>query len=249
MQKVGILIDFDNIFPKLISEYVNNEIEHTIANVINKVKQDYLMVDMIDIRLYGGWYTGNTLTPRASSLAAMLPSLNRMFPILEMPSRRINGSVILATEIYGSSFTWYNSYREKPGIPQLRVDTTQMSPACTTAPDICPVNILKKFTKKRTRVCKNVGCTTNHSSVFFQWTQKYVDTMLACDVISYSIDEDVTAVYVFSEDVDIFSSFAVSKELLPAQTDLHLLTTNAQSEAINSRLLSPFNVAVSLVTL
>lgn len=249
MQKVGILIDFDNIFPKLISEYGNNEIDHAIVNVINKVKHDYLTVDMMDIRLYGGWYTGNTFTPRASSLGAMLPSLNSKFPILEMPSRRINGSVSLATELYASSFTWYNTHREKPGIPQLRVDTTQMGPVCNATPDLCPVHILKKFTKKRTKVCKNTGCTTNHSSVFFQWTQKYVDTMLACDVISYSLDEDVAAIYVFSDDVDMFPSFAVSSELLPTQTNLHLLTLNAQNEAVNSRLLSPFNVAVSLITL
>ena len=38
MVKVGVLIDFDNIFPKLISEYTNNEIDHAITNVINKVK-------------------------------------------------------------------------------------------------------------------------------------------------------------------------------------------------------------------
>lgn len=249
MEKVGVLIDFDNIFPKLISEYTNNEINHTITTVINKVKQDYLTVDMIDIRLYGGWYTGNTFTPRASSLGAMLPSLNSIFPILERQSRRINGSVSLATELYGSSFTWYNSHREKPGIPQLRVDTTQIGAVCNNAPDQCPVYILKRFTKKRTRVCRNSGCTTNHSSVFFQWTQKYVDTMLACDVISFSLDEDVTAVYVFSDDVDMFPSFSVSKEMLPTQTDLHLLTLNAQNETVNRRLLSPFNVFVSLITL
>ena len=205
------------------------------------------MVDMIDVRLYGGWYTGNMYTPRASSLGALLPSLNSIFPIIEMPSRRINGSVFLATELYGSSFTWYDTYREKPGIPHIRVDTAHMSSVCGVAPECCPVKILNKFTKKRSKVCSNAGCTTNHSSVFFQRIQKYVDTMLACDVISYSLDEEVIAVYVFSDDVDMFPSFAVSSELLPKKTDLHLLTLNTQNEAIYRRLLSPFYVDVSLI--
>lgn len=248
MKKVGILIDFDNIFPKPINEYSNGEVNNVVISVINKVRQDHHDADMMEFRLYGGWYSGNAFTPRASTLGAMLPSLNGVFPILELPSTRINGTVILATELYGSSFTWVNSYREKPGIPKLRIDTTQMSATCNTAPDHCPVKILKKFTEKKTKACKNTGCTTNHSSVFFERTQKYVDTMLACDVISYSLDEDVIAVYVLSDDVDIFPSFSVSSELPSSHTDLHLMIVNDQNEANYRHFLNPFNVEVSLLT-
>jgi hypothetical protein len=124
-----------------------------------------------------------------------------------------------------------------------------MSETCNTNPELCPVKILKRFTDKRSRICGNVGCSTNHASVFFEKTQKYVDTMLACDVISYSLDDDVKAVYVLSDDVDIFPSFLVSSELPSSHTDLHLLIMNGQSINDYTNLLSAFNVKVSLISL
>lgn len=249
MNKIGILVDFDNIFPRPLNEYVNGELCKLINNIVSIVRNEYTLVDMIEIRLYGGWYTGTSFTARASALAAMMPSLNSFFPILELPTKRINGFVELATQLYGSTFTWYNTYRERRGIPNLRVDTSRMSETCNSNPELCPVKILKRFTDKRTRVCRNAGCSTNHASVFFEKTQKYVDTMLACDVISYSLDEDVKAVYVVSDDVDIFPSFLVSSELPSSHTDLNLLIMNGQSVVDYTNLLSKFNVKVSLISL
>lgn len=249
MDKIGILVDFDNIFPRPLNEYVNGEICTLITNVVSIVRNDYTHVDMVEIRLYGGWYTGTSLTARASALGAMMPLLNSIFPILELPSKRINGFVDLATQLYGSTFTWYNTYRERRGIPNLRVDTSRMSETCNSNPEQCPVKILKRFTDKRTRICGNAGCSTNHASVFFGKTQKYVDTMLACDVISYSLDDDVKAVYVLSDDVDIFPSFLVSSELPSSHTNLHLLIMNGQSINDYTSLLSAFNVKVSLIRL
>lgn len=250
MKTIGILIDFDNIFPRLITEYQQTDIEHVISIVINKVRQDIPDADNLVFRFYGGWYTGNALTTRASTIGSWIPSLNSIFPIIDLASassRRINGSIELASQLYGSSYIWYDSYREKPGIPKLRIDANQMGNTCNIAPDNCPVKILKKFTDRRQRACRNTGCTTNHSSVFFQKTQKYVDTMLACDVISFSLDEDVPAVYVFTDDADIFPSFSVSSELPFSHTDLNLLIKNVQNEQNYRNLLSAFNVNVSLL--
>lgn len=250
MKTVAVLIDFDNIFPRPIAEYQQSNLEKALQTIISKIRQDIADADMLTFRLYGGWYTGNILTSRASAIGSMLSSLNNIFPIIDLSmSKRINGTIDLATQLYGSSYTWYNSYRERPGIPNLRIDSSQMGTTCSTSPDHCPVKILKKFTDKRNRVCRNTGCTTNHSSVFFEKTQKYVDTMLACDIISLGLDDDISAVYVFSDDVDMFPAFAVSSELPSSQTDLHLLILNDQNEVNYRRLLSPFGVDVSLITL
>ena len=250
MKTVAVLIDFDNIFPRPISEYQQSDIEKALQTIISKIRHDNPDTDMLVFRLYGGWYTGNTLTSRASAIGSMLSSLNSIFPIIDLSlSKRINGTIDLATQLYGSSYTWYNSYRERPGIPNLRIDSTQMGATCNTSPDHCPVKILKKFTDKRNRICRNTGCTTNHSSVFFEKTQKYVDTMLACDIISFSLDDDVSAVYVFTDDVDIFPAFSVSSELPSSRTNLHLLILNDQNEVNYRHLLSAFCVDVSLITL
>ena len=122
MKTVAVLIDFDNIFPRPISEYQQSDIEKALQTIISKIRHDNPDTDMLVFRLYGGWYTGNTLTSRASAIGSMLSSLNSMFPIIDLSlSKRINGTIDLATQLYGSSYTWYNSYRERPGIPNLQL--------------------------------------------------------------------------------------------------------------------------------
>ncbi len=247
MKTVTILIDFDNIFPKVISEYQNGEIETTITKVKDKVLLDYPEIENIVIRFYGGWYTGKVLTSRASSIASMIPSLQGIFPIHFPSSRLVHGNIELASQLYSSAYVWYDSYREHKGLPKLRIDHNVMGTTCSTSSEHCPVKILKKFVEKKNRICSNTGCSTMHSQVFFERTQKYVDTMMACDVICMSMEEDIEAIYVFSDDVDIFPSFAVSSSLTMTPTHLHLLILNDQNEKNYQNLLNNFGVNVSLL--
>ena len=177
----------------------------------------------------------------------MLPDLNSLFPILVPPRTIIQGNVVLATQLYGHSFVWYNTYREHVGIPKLRIDHSATGTQCETNASTCPVKILKRFVDKKTRVCNNPNCTTVHSSVFFQRTQKYVDTMIACDIISLGTDNEVVGVYVLSDDVDHFPAFAVTHDLHSTKAKLGLYMANDQNVAQYASLLSPFEIDVTLI--
>lgn len=247
MKTVGIIVDFDNLFPRSIGDYTEEDIRRVLVFAINSVRTKLPDVERIIIRLYGGWYTNNSLTARASSLSTMLPSLNVLFPILVPPKFIIQGSIELATQLYGHSFIWYNTYREHAGLPKLRIDHSVLGTQCGVNANICPVSILKKFTEKKQKVCEIAGCATVHSSVFFQRTQKYVDTMIACDIISLGTDNDVVGVYVLSDDVDHFPAFAVVHDLNATKAKLGLFIVNDQNVASYTSLLSPFDIDVTLI--
>lgn len=247
MKTIGILVDFDNIFPRPINEYTTDIIKQVLSFSVNSLKGNMPDVNRFIIRLYGGWYEDNSFTPRASNISSMLPVLNAFFPILSPPKTIIQGNIELATQLYGHSFVWYNTYREHAGIPKLRIDHSALGIQCNSNANTCPVKILKKFTEKKQRVCDTAGCTTIHSSVFFQKTQKYVDTMIACDIINMSLDDEIIGVYVLSDDVDHFPAFAVAHDINTTKAKLGLFITNDQNINNYSSLLNSFEVDVTLI--
>lgn len=249
MRTIAILIDFDNIFPGPMNLYTNADIQRVISFSVNSAKASIPDVEKIVVRLYSGWYESNSLTARASAVLALLPSLNSMFPIIVQPRAIIHGSIELATQLYGHNFVWYNSYREHYGLPRLRVNTAAMGSQCESNKSICPVKILKKFTDKKQRICNTVGCNTVHGNVFFERTQKYVDTLVACDIISLSGDEDIAGIYVLSDDVDHFPAFAVAHDLNRTKAKMGLFITNDQHVASITALLSPFEITVTHIQL
>lgn len=245
MKIVAILIDFDNVFPRPMNLYANEDIKRVIFFAVKTARASIPDVEKFIIRLYGGWYENNSLTSRASAVSVLLPSMNAMFPIIEQPRTIIQGSIELVTQLYGHSFVWYNSYREHYGLPRLRINTAAMGTQCEANKATCPVKILKKFTDKKQRICNTSGCNTIHGNVFFERTQKYVDTMVACDIISLSSDEDVAGIYVMSDDVDHFPAFAVAHDLNKTKARLGLFITNDQHVTNLTSLLSPFEITVT----
>lgn len=247
MKTIGILVDFDNIFPHTLSQNSEAQIRQVFSFVLNEVRGKITNVEKFLIRLYGGWYQNNSFTPKASGVSSMLPSLNSLFPVLVQPKTIIQGNIELATQLYGHTFVWYNTYREHDGIPKLRIDHSVLGSQCETNANTCPVKILKKFTEKKAKICDNAGCTTVHSSVFFQKTQKYVDTMIACDIISLGTDDEFVGIYVLSDDVDHFPAFAVAHDLNTTSAKMGLFVTNSQNVATYTALLAPFEIDVTLI--
>lgn len=246
MNTVGILVDFDNFFPNTISQYSVESIKEVLNYTITTIRKSIPDINRFIIRLYGGWYENNSFTSRASVISSMLPYLNLLFPVLSPPKSIIQGRVELATQLYGHSFVWYNSYREHAGLPKLRIDHSSLGSQCHSFNN-CPVKILKKFTDKKNKVCDIVGCNIVHSNVFFQRTQKYVDTMIACDIISLGTDDEYVGIYVLSNDVDHFPAFAVAHDLKNTKANLGLFITNSQNVGPYSSLLAPFEILVTLI--
>lgn len=241
-----IVIDFDNYFPKQMSEYPHTLIESFFMDVINTCISDQKNIENIIIRLYGGWYHGNVYSQKASELQVKLQPIN-LFPILK-DGNRINGNVELAEQQFGIGRIWYNTYQEKRGIQKVKIDWTQISDGCTRSSAHCPVKILQSFTKHKSHCCPTSGCTTINEDVFVRKEQKMVDTMMTCDIITYSAEENVGAIYVISDDTDMFPAVAISKTKNPDKS-INIIMKNAQLLCQYQTILSPFNINIKLITI
>lgn len=252
MNKVAILTDFDNWFPNKLDDLPPDAIIDFVNRLVQRAIDTCDEVEEISALLYGGWYADTVLTPKASFLSALLPTLERIFPVRSKDGKRlIHGNVNLATQLYDSSFVWYNSYREHFGIPKLRVDHSKLGDLCDANDDHCPIKIMKRFTKHKGSECRIEGCSVKHSEVFFQKEQKYVDTMLVCDIITIGLDDEYTDVYLASDDCDLFPAFATLNRLMYTLGEKnirkHLVIKNANDERPYKRLLAPFDVDVTVI--
>lgn len=240
-----IVTDFDNYFPKQMSEYPQTFIESFFLDIINTCVSEQEGIENIIIRLYGGWYQGNVYSQKASELQVKLQPMN-IFPILRNGGR-INGTIEMAEQQYGIDHIWYNTYQEKRGIQKVKIDWTQTSSGCTRSSS-CPVKVLHNFIKNRTHHCSTSNCSTVQENVFIRREQKMVDTMMTCDIISYCAEENVGAVYVISDDIDLFPALAISKTKNPSKS-LNVMMKNAHLLSQYRTILSPYNINVKLVTL
>lgn len=207
---------------------------------------DYISIHndvmQINFRLYGGWYQDDDLTNRASVVFQKISNID-IFPHIINQNKRIFGDIQIVYNLYGIDYIWHNTYREKKGIPRLRINHTAKGDKCDSRKNICPVHILSKFTRNKDKICLNEGCMTKHSDIFFQREQKMVDTMIACDLLSYCEESSTNCLYLISDDMDHFPALALchkKKEELPIFVGIK----NVQNIVNYSSILENFNIKI-----
>lgn len=200
-----VIIDFDNLITNDV--YTSYQLEIQLKEILEILAED-IDRGFISVRLYGGWYSKGNFTPKASILQQHLASV-KLFPILKRnPRKFIEGRIDLVSSLVVlPDLIWDNTVVERSGIRQVRFVDSIVSQICLDNEDVCPLSIMKKFTKKKNRTCSVHRCDLKHSDVFKNVTQKMVDNMIACDYISLCNDENVTSVLVASDDTDLFPSY------------------------------------------
>lgn len=251
--KVAILMDFDNWFPTMLKEDDMDRLQKLLNDVLNITIANGNDVDYISIGLYGGWYSEKILTPKASMLLTMIPELKKIFPFhVKDKSPLIRGDINLATQLYDDEYIWYNSYREHIGLPKLRIKDDMLSNTCEDNKRGCPIHILKKFTKNKGTICHIPSCETKHGEVFYTLEQKYVDSMIVCDILSYGVDPSYHMIVVLSEDCDMYPAFAALHRLNAIshkETRLELFVRNNEVKQNNQTLLNQFGVNINLINI
>lgn len=199
---VFILIDFDNVFKKPLNQYTIVEFQLNLNDIVKSVLSLNTSPTEIKIRFYGGWFRDDNLSTVASLLQQKL-ALISLFPIIR-EKKIIRGSMELATSMFSfPSHIWTNTYKEKEGIARLRVNEDVLPEWCNLNKTDCPAFMLSKFTSKKAKQCHHQHCDIKNSVAFTGIEQKMVDTMIACDLISFSQFNDVEAVCLFSDDLDL----------------------------------------------
>lgn len=247
-EKILILIDFDNVFKKSIGDYNHLEFELIIKDIIRDVLAINKHPEEINIRFYGGWYKDDILSSKASVLQQLI-SLISIFPIIKEKTK-IKGSLDLATSMYFfPEHIWTNTYKEKEGIPKIRINHEVLSDNCNSNKETCPAHLLNRFTSRKEKQCQNQFCDITNARVFKGIEQKMVDTIIACDLISFSQDEAIGTVCLFSDDIDLlpplgFSSVFKSKNNPKLQ--IQLFMKNQRKIDLTKQILRPFDINILL---
>lgn len=241
MGKAIVILDYNNVFCVNHNLTVDQR-RFIMSSVLRDIVLNHPSVDYIDVRLYGGWYQDNVLTRMGSQVMSEHLTMD-LFPIVMDNQRIIHGSQTVVESIHGIDYIWYNTYREKKGIPRLILNRNSHSELCENNKNHCPVHILERFARKQTRICSIEGCETSNGDAFIQMGQKMVDAMMVCDIISFSSSEKVESIYVLTDDVDLFPALAIGHSNNPS-LDIRLGIVNGRNVDIYREYLSFFNINV-----
>lgn len=243
-----ILIDFDNFFKKEIFNYSDSELEYILIRIIDKVLKKTPDVLNISIRLYSGWYEDEQLSKKAS-LAMQLFSKISIFPIiLRNQNRIIHGDIEFATELLEiPNFKWFHTFKERAGIPHLRINKEKINSSCNSAKELCPIHILSSFTKSKTRICKAPNCNNLQKDVFITREQKMVDTIIACDIISLFEDSEIHSIFLISDDMDHLPALAFGSIKNKKTKNAYLFLSNEKIVPVYNSIISNFKIEIILL--
>ena len=209
--KFYLLVDFDNFFEYRPDADSFDWLQVEFDLLLKKILQLYKDIDYFDIRLYGGWKENGKWTRLGSVIQQAVASFN-FFPIKDkIQNKIIRGKIELVTRLIAVPFVeWDDTVTTRSGIPRLRLMNPGLPEGCISDNENCPIRLIYRFSRKRIRQCSVPGCPVNTKNAFKVVEQKMVDTMLSCDVIHLSNDEDVFGMMVISDDFDLLPPMAMA---------------------------------------
>jgi uncharacterized LabA/DUF88 family protein len=195
--KLAMFIDYDNLLEG-----------HKSSGILNVATKALLQTPLsfpsargsCDIRIYGGWYEGSTMTQRAQELAVTIA--NEFPAILRVPGQ---GGQVLAfatnaelavAMLEEPNHHLIDTYRKKGKPGNVRVQRP-VEVGCVDSS--CPLPVAKKLLKPGK--CPVPSCCVNADDLVYRHEQKIVDTMLSCDMV-YAPTQDYQHVIIVSGDDD-----------------------------------------------
>ncbi len=177
--KLAIFIDYDNL---LDGHKMSGILDVATKTLLQTPISSSIVRGTCDIRIYGGWYEGPTMTKRAQELAV---AINNEFPaIIRVPSQTgeissFTANAELAVAMMEEpSHHLFGTYRKKGKPNNLRVQQPE-EVGCTD--QTCPLPVAKRLLK--TGSCPISSCIVTAADLVYRHEQKIVDTMLACDMV------------------------------------------------------------------
>jgi len=212
MEHAVVLVDFDNVYHNERTLEEKNWLARALQVLEQSVMNISESVHHIEIRLYGGWLQNGNYTRRASKLLGEVGRVTR-YPVPHpFASGLLRGSIELPITLVSlPAITWANTFYVRTGLPRLRIDMESLPDTCSSTHRArCPALTLRRFTRKRTQLCPVEGCTLSNSAVFRVNQQKMVDTLMACDLMHYSLEGKVRIIMVVTNDLDLLPAIAMS---------------------------------------
>lgn len=213
VESAALLVDVDNF-----SELRDVTDAGLFASTLMRMLRAFLNtcnreIDQLTVRLYGGWYEGPALTPRASVLAQLIAQADP-FPIRYAGSL-ISGVVELANgPVHAPGLVLPNTFRARETAPRLRRTPGLDHPTCCKTSS-CSAKRFARWSEGGGKLCPTEGCSVTFSEAFFAREQKMIDTMLSVDLIELCAAQRLSAVAIASDDTDFIPALLYAKKANP----------------------------------
>lgn len=195
--KIAICIDYDNLGPLHKAAGILDVVQKTLLEASGMF---FRKIGECEVRLYGGWYEGDSLSVLSQQLSV---SIHSEFPaVVRVPNSDGEIIVLRVTAELAVSLLeepghqLFNTYRRKGRPSNIRVETPA-SVGCSTS--TCPLPLAKKLLQKGR--CPTQGCVAGGASLVYRHEQKLVDTMLTCDLM-YLSNQEYDFIFILSADDD-----------------------------------------------
>jgi uncharacterized LabA/DUF88 family protein len=177
--KLAIFIDYDNL---LETQKLGGILDVATKVLLQIASPANAATGTCDVRVYGGWYEGNTMTPLAQRVSA---SVQNDFPaIIRVPQSTGSTTAFTASAALAMALLeepghhLFGTYRRKGTPTNIRVESAA-SVGCTD--NNCILSSARKLLK--TGNCPVSSCVITSRDLVYRHEQKIVDTMLTCDLI------------------------------------------------------------------
>jgi hypothetical protein len=176
---IRLYIDYDNIGLKFKRAGLRSLATQALLSTAVPTSKT---VGRCDVRVYGGWYEGSSLTPLAQQVIAELGvDFPSVLPFTNKAGE--TGKVMASAELACSleaepTHHLFNTFRQKSP-PNSLACVNPASKGCVEKD--CPLSCIPTWFD--TEQCPKSGCDIRLHDILFRREQKLVDTMLTCDII------------------------------------------------------------------
>ncbi len=211
-----LLVDYGNI-PQIEK---NRGLPYVIDALVNRIGPSLLSEnEQVNVRLYDGWYDGDTLSKHAQSVAEQIDEFSPAPVSVRGTDENLQVRVIveLARSLISDPATdILHTYRSR-GFPTGIMCAPSPFEGCANQSE-CPWERLPTFLLERR--CPADGCGMHPKRIISRPEQKLVDTMLTADLIELCLRDESPAIA--SSDDDMWPGISLS--LSRGATVIHLQT-------------------------
>lgn len=216
MASLVMFVDYDNVELSLTKAGPVNLVKSLIPLLPDEVLKRH---DGITVRLYGGWRSRGTLTPRAQDLVPVIRANSPFF----IPNLRaglvtqLRVTVDLADKPIGAKSPFSETLVKGRDLRKFRVRSTPW----TTCANFASCGFDEFFGLNHNTICKSASCTVKMADVFVRDEQKMVDTLIVADIAHQALSERASDVVVVSSDTDMWPGILLALRTGCGVTHLH----------------------------
>lgn len=199
--RLYVLVDYDNLSDFLTA----NTLDAAVRHIESRISADFVQgISQIEVRLYGGWTSGQTLTRKAQNISA---EIQRDFPAttqrLDREGNRV--SIILRVAFARSGLflpgeNLADTFMPRRAVRNIRVN--QSGWVACARPQACHLAIVEDFVREGQ--CAAVGCGVTGRDLLCRDEQKQVDTLIVADMAELVLRQGEKRVAIVSSDADMW---------------------------------------------